>query len=249
MTVPTVQIVATQANSILGKTNFMKLSKTILKCEQAFKEIMNISHKSMKIKLYTYVILWIVVILINWATHMYFGQRTLENKYIAANIILGYTWILNGSICTFSVMHISEIRRGFCVINECIRRMQKNNTWKHLKYEQYLKSKVWKPNVDNLAKIGLLHLDLCECIKEFNNALGLILVTKYITSFVTLLMAVYFGYITYVQSKYFFTFWCITTGFSFATSLTVLCQGCSSTVNEVKKDVWVKFCTCIILPR
>lgn len=245
--VSVLQITAILINSIVGKKKFMKFSNTMLKCEQAFEEIMHIPQEPLNKTLYVHGALWIFVIMASYVPHITSGEEiTMEN--VVNNLISVYTWILNGCICIYAIVHVLEIRRGFCVLNECLRRMQKGNTWAEFEYEQLLKQKKWNPNVENLAKIGLLHLHLCDCIKKFSNVLGLILVTKTIASFVTVLMQIYVGYIctlyfSAIKPLYsVLIFWCALGVFSYAVSMTTLCQSCSSTINEVKYNLLYLLC-------
>lgn len=180
MTVTTIQVTVTLFNSIIGKENYFNFTKTMLKCEHDFKKVMHMPYKLIRRQIYIYAALWVFLILINCVAQFYFNQETVANRYTANNIKFGYVWILNCCVCIFAIVHISEIKRGFCVLNEFLTRMQKNNTWDEFKHEQLLKLKMWKPDVENLARIGSLHLDLCDCIRKFNNALGVLLVVKYL---------------------------------------------------------------------
>lgn len=232
-TVTTVQVTVTLIYSVMGKKKYVRFAKTMLNCEHNFKEITDIPYKLVKRKIYIHIILWTLVIVINLIAQLSI-QEEFGFTYTANNINYGYVWILNGCVCIFSVVHISAIRRGFCVINECLRRMQKNNAWAEFEYEQYLRWKIWNSNVQNLAKIGSLHLELCDCMREFNDTMGVILVAKYFMAFVALLMGLYFGYVSYQQSQLVYAFCSTFAALSYAASLTVLCQNCSSTINEVK---------------
>lgn len=60
-TVNIVQTITTFINTIMRRKRFIKLSKAMLKCEDAFKEIMNISKKRFTekyIRIWQYLLLW-----------------------------------------------------------------------------------------------------------------------------------------------------------------------------------------------
>lgn len=238
MGVSTTQILAMLTSS-MGQKKYLQLSTTMLKCDFAFKQIMHIPYKPIKIQIYIYATPLILVIAITSMATFFFMEDDSGHQYIANNIIFGYVWILDGCVCILAIIHTGAIKQSFGVLNECLGRMQKNNTWAKFKYEQFLKYKIWKPNVEDLARIGSLHLELCGCIKEFNNAFGVILIAHYVMSFVTVLMGVYFGYISYLQSKLAYTFSSTIVAIAYAASLTALCQNCSSTINEV--TMFLKF--------
>lgn len=234
MTAAAIHVIAILTTSIMGKKKYVQFSKTILKCEYKFKEIMHIPHNLLKRQIYICAIPWIFVIVLICIAQKQLIETFSNTNHIANNIIFGYIWILNGCVSIFAILHILTIRRAFGILNECLKRMQTNNTWRELKYEQHLKFKIWKANIENLAIIGSLHLELCECIREFNNAFEVILIAKCFKSFVTILMATYFGYITYQQSRYVYAICCTWIAFSYTVSLTILCYSCKSTINEVK---------------
>lgn len=238
MTVAAIHVVAILTNSIVGKKKYMKFSKTILKCENEFKEIMHIPYKLLKRQIYIYAIPWTFVIALVCVAQKRLIETFSENKHIANNIIFGYVWILNGCVSIFAIVHTSTIRRGFCVLNECLKCMEKSSIHRELKYKKHLKLKMSKPNVENLARIGWLYLELCKCIREFNNALEVILTATCFKSFVTILMAVYFGYVTYQQSRFIYTYCCTMIAFSYTASLTILCYSCSSTITQVKMSLF-----------
>lgn len=240
-----VQVIVTLTNSIAGKKKYIQFSKTMLKCEDAFKKIMNVPHKLIKREVYTHAIIWILGIIINSVLQFHFIREEIAEQYMVNNIIYGYVWFINICVCIFAKVHILTIKAGFCILNECLTRMQKNRTWEQFKYEQFLKVKTWTPVVENLARIGTLHLELCGCIREFNDALGVIMIAQYFMSFVTILVTVYFSYITYQYSRFMYTVCCAMAAFSYTASLTTLCRSCSSTINEVK--MFFKFATLLFI--
>lgn len=203
------------------------------KCENAFKEITNVSYKKIRREMYTYAAIFVCVITANVAAQMVFIPGAYNFKLSIYCAIFAAPILVNSSICLFALLHILEIKNGFSVLNKFLKhlRLKTRCSW----FETALKQKSWKSNIEMLARIGTLHLELKNCIRQFNDVFGVLLAGKFITSFVTILTGVYFAHVNYLVSRHAQVFCCALSASSFGASLTVLCHKCSSTINEVNK--------------
>lgn len=226
-------IMVTLINGIIGRKKFIQFSRTMLRCENAFKGIVHAQRKTIHRKMYMYATVFTIVIAINVGTHICYMTRAYDDKISIYITIFGLPMLVNINVCLLALLHILEIRHGFCVLNGCLERMQVTKSWKPFKYETLLKQKSWKPNVENLAKIGMLHLELNNCIREFNDIFGVLLLGKFVICFVSTLTGVYFAYVNYQESTYIISVGSTMIAFSYTVSLTILCHQCNSTVKEV----------------
>lgn len=232
--VGTLQIILTFFNTLIRRKKFLKLSKAMFYCENGFKKIMEIPYKTTKKEIYMHAIVYIIILAPNLIIQLFLIKSAFLNRISKYCIDFAFPMVVNYSIGISAVAHILEIRRGFEVVNECLKRMQITKKWEKFKYENVLKQKLWQPNVENLAKLGRLHLGLNNCIREFNEAFCIMLVGNYVTAFVVSLVSIYFCYNTYLQSLYVFASLCAMVFSTYVSNITVLCQKCSSTIQEVK---------------
>lgn len=239
ITVCTLQIMVTFLHSVRRREKFMNFAKAMNSCEKNFKKIMNIPYKTIQRQMYVHGASFVLIIVINSLIQHYYVKPVHNSYFLIYVVALGLPIVVNGIVSTLASLHILEIRRGFSVANECLKRMHTANNWRKFEYESVLKQKLWTANVKNLAKIGVLHLELTNCIKEFNDAFGVLLVASCAVTFVSVLMAAYFIYFTYLLSYYLQMFVCGAMAMSYAINITALCQRCHSTTNEVN--------TCLIL--
>lgn len=228
-----IQTIATFVNTILRRKKLTQLSNAMLKCELAFNEIAKIWNKKVYRKIYTHVTLFIIVIVINATMDFYFLSRAYDNKVSAYCIMFGLPLFLNGGTCLLFLMHIWEIRYGFGVLNECLKRMQIKKKSKCFKHKAVLKQKLWIPNVENLATIGTLHLELNNRIKKFNSNFGVLLAAKFVVSFVATLIGIYFIYVNHLRSIPMKIICSAMQAFTYIANFTILCQNCSATVKKV----------------
>lgn len=235
ITVCTLQFVAACINAIIRKKDFMQYANAMINCEYAFKDIMYIEHKKTQRKMYLLAFLWVFVTGTNYALHGHFYRIFLLGEIAVYTINFCYTWFFTGGICISAVLHVSEINQQFEVLNECLKRMH-NNTWEESKYDLLLKQKVWKPEVEDLAKIGALHLKLTNCMKEFNKAFAVLQITNYIITFMRLLGAVYFVYVAYYDPRgSYVNVNCIMITIAYTTLWAMVCSTCTATIQQVNK--------------
>lgn len=128
----TLQFVAASIHAIIKKKKFLQFSTTMINCERAFEDIMHTDHKSLQRKMYIYVMLWILLTATNYAIHTSLFRALSTSEFIVYTFNFFYSWFFSGSTCIFAVLHVSEIKQRFGVLNECLKRMRKNDAWKNL---------------------------------------------------------------------------------------------------------------------
>lgn len=227
------QIMMILINTMTRKKKFARFSQTMLRCENDFREIMHIPHKEINRETYAYAAIFFVVVATTVGMQLRFLGGAYDNKLSIYSTIFALPIVANGSICLLALPHVLKIRQGFCVVNECLTRMQITKRQELFVYEKFLKQKLWKPTIENLSMIGKLHLDLSNCIREFNDIFGVLLVAKFIMSFVKILMGVYFAFFSFQLALHVRALSTLMTALLYTASLTVLCQKCSSTIKEV----------------
>lgn len=233
ITVCITQTILVFTNTLIRRKKFAHFAQTTVRCENAFKEITLVSYQKLNRKIHVHVAVFVIVIAITVAMQICILEGAYEGKLSIYTTIFGFPMVLNGSICLFALSHVLEIRRGFCIVNECLKRMQVTNRWKIFEYKTVLKQKLWKPNTENLALVGKLHLELNNCIKEFNDIFGVLLIVKLVISLVKTLMGLYFAYIGFQHSMHILAVCCAIMALIYSASLIELCQKCSSTISEV----------------
>lgn len=177
--------------------------------------------------------IFIIVVGINAGVYFHYLNTAYESNISVYCVLFGLPLLLNDSICLLVLMHVWEIRHGFSVLNECLKRMQMKNRSAWFKNKPILKQKLWIPNVENLTTIGTVHLELNNCITEFNNSFGVLLVSKFVVSFVATLIGVYFTYVNYLLSMPMKTLYSAMLAFKYSANSAILCQSCSATVKKV----------------
>lgn len=222
-------------NTMMRRQKFAEFSKTMLGCENSFKEIMHVPYKKIKRETYLYAAIFFIVVATTVGMQVHFLRGAYENKLSIYSTIFALPMIANGSVCLLALPHVLKIRQGFFVVNECLKRMDITKTPKLFVYEKFLKQKLWEPNIENLSIIGKLNFELNKCIKEFNDIYGLLLVAKFIMSFVKTLMGVYFAFFSIQLSLHVRAMSSLMTALLYTASLTVLCQKCSSAIKEVNE--------------
>lgn len=224
--------------SITRKTKFMQFWTAVINCENAFKDIARIEYRGIRVRMYIFAMLWILprilLTAVNYALHVYFFKIMSMREFAIYTINFYYSWCFSGSVCIFAVLHVSEIRQKFCILNESLKHMLKNKRWEKSKHESFLKQRVWKPDNENLAKIGRLHLKLTKCIREFNDTFAMLLVANYVMSFIKILMAVYLVYVTcYGQKRAFVIVNNAIVALLYTANMTLLCSTCNKANQEV----------------
>lgn len=227
------QTIAIFINTIAGRKKFIQLSDTMLKCGYAFKKLSHVSCKNIHEKIYVRALIFIIAIVVNYGIQLILCRRTYKNKLSFDIVIFGLPLLLNGNICILAIVHVLEIRHGFTVLNECLRHMKTKQRGIFFQHNAVLNKKFWKPNVENLAMIGTLHIELNNCIRDFNSTFGLLLVAMLVNSFVATLVGAYFAYINYLRSVPIRTVYAVMSSLTFAAYVSTLCQRCSTTNNEV----------------
>lgn len=228
-----VNVLITLINTITRRKKFAKFSNAMLDCEKAFREVMEIPYKTTKRKIYMHVAIYIIILVHSFIFRLLFFEQSFMNKISKYLIEFAFSLLTNYSVGVTAIAHILEMHRGFKVLNECLKRMQINHKWKKLQFDNILKQKSWKPNIENLAKIGRLHLKLTNCIKEFNDTFAVILVANYVMAFMAEITMTYFCYYSYLLSAYIYTYMCGTLAVTYAINVGVLCQKSYSTIQEV----------------
>lgn len=225
-------------NAMTRKAKFMQFATAMKNCENAFKDVARIQYRGLQRKMYILAMLWlpprVFLTVINYALHVYFFKLISIREFAIYTINFYYSWCFCGSVCIFAVLHVSEIKQKFSILNESLKCMLKNNRWEKSEYETFLKQKIWKPDIENLAKIGRLHLKLTTCIRAFNDTFAMLLTANYVMSFIKILMAVYMVYVTSSGQKRTFVIANNTMiALLYMANMTLLCCTCSNTSQEV----------------
>lgn len=233
ITASTVHVIVTLINTITSRNKFAQFSKTLLNCGRVFEEIIEIPYKTTKRKIYTHVAMYAIILAHSFIFRLLFFEKSFLNKISKFSIEFAFPILINYSVGITAVAHILEIHRGFEVLNECLTRMQITNKWNKLEFDDVLKQKLWKPNIENVAKIATLHLKLTNCIRQFNETFGLMLMANYIMAIRAAITSTYFCYYSYLRSVYIYSYTCGTLGVTYAINVYVLCQKCGSAIQEV----------------